>query len=139
MKNRKDLAIFDYEDRITKIPKELYLTLKRLINSKAPIIVEGKRDKEAFLKIGVEEDRIFLVSHKTIFEILEILKTAESNEIINLLDGDFNGRKKSSEIYQNSKGIKINRGFKRIIFKHIKSKRMEDLLNYLNKNEIINS
>lgn len=137
MKNRKkDLVVFEYEDKRAKIQSELQTTLKDLIKSDLPVIVEGKRDKEALLEIGVKENRILLVSHKTIFEIVDLLITNKAKEIINLLDGDINGKKKSSELYQNSKGIKINREIRRIIFKHVKSKRIEDLLNYLERNLI---
>lgn len=138
MKNRKkDLVVFEYENKRAKIQLELQTTLKDLIKSDIPIIVEGKRDKEALVEIGVKENRILLVSHKTVFEIVDLLTTNKAKEVINLLDGDLNGKKKSSELYQNSKGIKINREIRRIIFKHVKSKRIEDLLNYLERNEIV--
>lgn len=127
-------VIFRYGNEYAKIDSRLADVLEKLICSDALIIVEGKRDKEALLEIGIDKDRIILIAQKTILEILDKLRKKRVREIIDMIDTDYAGRKMSADLYKNAGNIKINQKLKRIILTKIRSKRVEDLLNFLERN-----
>jgi len=117
-----------------KIPAELAAALEKLISLELPVVVEGKRDAEALIAIGVPRHRIFLAAQKPLAALLERLRKNGISEIIDMFDADAAGRKKSSALYAAAGKIKINRSLKKIILTQINSKKVEDLLNFLEKN-----
>lgn len=121
-------VLFGFDGKNAKIQEELSDALRKLISSDSKIVVEGKRDAAALRAIGVEKERIILTAQKPISDVLPKLR---GKEIIDMLDNDEKGRKKSAELYKS--GLKINAKLKKIILSEIKSKHVEDLLNFLEK------
>lgn len=135
--DKTNTAAFHFRDRVARIPEELADALTKLVQAEAQIIVEGKRDAEALLAIGVSKERITASAYKSIPQLIaeleKKLKEHHTIEVIDLMDYDMTGRLKSRELYQHARGIKVDRELKKTILTKIKSRCIEDLLNFLEK------
>ncbi|MBI2651256.1 toprim domain-containing protein [Candidatus Woesearchaeota archaeon] len=108
------------------LEKEFLDIIEKIKQSKAVVIVEGKKDKKALNNLGISN--IIELSKKPLFQIVE--EIAKSNkECIILTDSD----KKGKEIYgklnsslQNL-GVKINNNLREFLFKNTKLRQVEAL------------
>jgi 5S rRNA maturation endonuclease (ribonuclease M5) len=66
---------------------ELFIELG---NETSPVVVEGKRDREALLRAGIASDRIVMLHGKPRLDVVDHLETFE--EVIFLLDFDTEGQ-----------------------------------------------
>ncbi|HME50756.1 MAG TPA: toprim domain-containing protein [Candidatus Lokiarchaeia archaeon] len=73
-----------------------------------PVIVEGKRDREAILRAGITDDRIVMLHGKKRLDVEESLETFE--EVIFLLDFDTAGLEMLDEFKKTleSHGVRVN-------------------------------
>ncbi len=100
-KNRKEFVPLDW-DRAEKIRETLHYLYE--INKLVPIIVEGKRDKKALLKMGFVGEIITLHSGKTIYEFTEnIAKRFE--KVILLFDWDLKGEELFAKVGESLQGM----------------------------------
>mgnify|MGYP001559487244 CR=1 FL=1 len=103
-----------------------------LSNEDSLIIVEGKKDKLALNKLGIEnvnsiKEPIYLVIEKII---------DHNKEIIILTDLDKEGKKIYSKLRHEFQryGIEINNKYRRFLIKHTKITHIEGLPTYINNN-----
>ena len=94
------------------------------------VIVEGKKDKIALEKLGI--NNIVELSKKPIFQIVE--EIADSNdECIILTDLDKEGKQLYSKLNANLQkhGVKVNNRFREFLFKNTKLRQIEGIVSYL--------
>ncbi|MBS3101449.1 toprim domain-containing protein [Candidatus Woesearchaeota archaeon] len=94
------------------------------------VIVEGKKDKIALEKLGI--NNIVELSKKPIFQIVE--EIADSNdECIILTDLDKEGKQLYSKLNSNLQkhGVKVNNRFREFLFKNTKLRQIEGIVSYL--------
>nr|MDO8114384.1 toprim domain-containing protein [Candidatus Sigynarchaeota archaeon] len=97
------------KDEVKRKRKEDLTDLfKNLALEASPILVEGKRDKEALVRAGIDGSRIFMHHGKSRIEVEESIGNA--SEVIMMLDYDAEGLKMLDElkaIFESSK-IRVN-------------------------------
>ncbi|MEK6984671.1 MAG: toprim domain-containing protein [Nanoarchaeota archaeon] len=104
--------------------------IEKIKNSKTLVIVEGKNDKAALQKLGIEN--VMELSKKPIFQIVE--EISDSNEeCIILTDLDKKGKEIYGKLNSNlqNNGIKINNQFRKFLFRHTKLRQIEGINTYL--------
>ncbi|MEX2681677.1 MAG: hypothetical protein Q6373_008755 [Candidatus Sigynarchaeota archaeon] len=74
-----------------KRKEDLIQLFAELARDRAPILVEGKRDREALVRGGIEADRITMLHGKSRLDIEEAF--AECKDIIMMFDYDDEGLK----------------------------------------------
>nr|MDO8085607.1 hypothetical protein [Candidatus Sigynarchaeum springense] len=85
----------DKDDLKRKRREDLAELFAALAKDQAPIIVEGKRDREALVRGGIKGDRITMLHGKSRLDIEDTL--AECKDIILMLDYDAEGLKLQDE------------------------------------------
>lgn len=110
--------------------EELNNFIGKIKYSNILVIVEGKKDKAALQKLGIEN--VIELSKKPIFQIVE--EISDSNEeCIILTDLDKKGReiygKLNSNLQRN--GVKVNNKFREFLFKYTKLRQIEGIDSYL--------
>lgn len=103
--------------------------INEISEDKSLIIVEGKRDKIALNKLGIEN--IYLIN-KPIYSLIDTL-TEKNKEVIILTDLDKEGRKlyhKLKKGFQRN-GVKINDKYRKYLFK-CKISHIQGLFTYYN-------
>ncbi len=102
----------------------------KIIDSNILVIVEGKKDRIALQKLGI--NNIIELSKKPLFQIVEEVSN-NNDECIILTDLD----KKGKEIYGKlnsdlqKHGVKIDNKFREFLFKHTKIRQIEGIGSYL--------
>ena len=89
--------------------------INKLSNEDSLIVVEGKKDKIALNRLGIEN--IYLIN-KPIYSLIDML-TEKNKEIVILTDLDKEGRKlyhKLKKGFQRN-GIKVNDRYRKYLFK----------------------
>ncbi len=110
--------------------EELNYFIERIKNSNTLVIVEGKKDKAALQKLGI--NNIMELNKKPLFAIVE--EIADSNEeCIILTDLDKEGKQIYAKLNSNlqKNGVKINNKFREFLFKHTKLRQIEGIKTYL--------
>jgi 5S rRNA maturation endonuclease (ribonuclease M5) len=99
----------------------------RLKNLEIPVLVEGKRDREALKNLGLEGEILIVNTGHTLMEMCEDLGHRYT-EIILMLDWDKKGKELSKNIEHNlvQLGIKTDRAFMVRIF-HLVSKETKEV------------
>lgn len=93
-RNKKEFVPIDWE-RAEKIKEILHYLYE--INKLIPIIVEGKRDKEALREIGFDGQIITIHSGKSLYEFSENI-ASRYEKVILLIDWDEKGEELYSKI-----------------------------------------
>lgn len=108
--------------------------LEKLRNSKKLIIVEGKKDKIALEKLGVQN--VVTISRKPLYLFIESINV---KEVIILTDLDRTGKKLYGLLNHNlqAKGVKIDRYFREYLFRNAKITQIEGLYHYLKKEKVV--
>jgi len=108
--------------------------LDRLRNSKKLIIVEGKKDKAALSKLGV--NNVISICRKPLYSFIEQIK---AKEVIILTDLDPTGKQLYSILKHNllARGVKVDNYFREYLFKNAKITQIEGLFTYLKKEKIL--
>ena len=100
------------------------------ITSNILVIVEGKKDRIALQKLGI--NNIVELSKKPIFQIVEEISNS-NDECIILTDLDKEGKQLYSKLNSNLQkhGVKINNKFREFLFKHTKLRQIEGIDSYM--------
>ena len=104
--------------------------IENIKNSNILIIVEGKKDRIALEKFGI--NNIVELSKKPLFQIVE--EIADSNdECIILTDLDKEGKQLYSKLNSNLQkhGVKVNNRFREFLFKNTKLRQIEGINSYI--------
>ncbi len=112
---------------------KLIAHLEKLKESNYLIIVEGKKDKSALEKFGI--NNVITLSRKPLFSIIEeIVKLGK--EVIILTDLDMEGKELYGKLNSGLQkfGVKVNNKFREFLFKETKLRQIEGLVNYINHN-----
>ena len=113
--------------------EELLLELEKLKLSGKPIIVEGKKDKEALKKLGIT--KTFTIK-EPLFKLCETI-SKKYNEVIILTDLDKEGKRLYSKLKENLErnGVKIDNSFRHFLFKETKLTQIEGLVTYIENSQ----
>ena len=113
-----------------EVIEEFYNIIEKIKNSNTLIIVEGKKDKIALQKLGI--NNVMELSKKPLYQIAEEISNS-NDECVILTDLDKKGKeiygKLNSNLQRN--GVKINNKFREFLFKHTKLRQIEGLHSYL--------
>ena len=104
--------------------------IEKIKDSNTLIIVEGKKDRAALQKLGL--NNIIELSKKPLFQVVE--DVANSNdECIILTDLDKEGRQLYSKLNSNlqKNGVKVDNKFRKFLFRHTKLRQVEGICSYL--------
>ena len=110
--------------------EEIQNFIDKIKNSDILIIVEGKKDKAALQKLGI--NNLIELNKKPLFQIVE--EIADSNEeCIILTDLDREGKQLYSKLNSDLQkhGVKVNNKFREFLFKHTKLRQIEGIATYL--------
>lgn len=132
----KDQERLEFDHRAAKVSRKLFGAIEELQTSDIPILVEGHRDARALLAIKIPRERIIVTAQKTLQSVLAKLRAENVPAVIDMFDADKEGAGKSRELYKNAGRIKVDHKLKERILTQIKSKKVEDLLSFLDKNAI---
>lgn len=110
--------------------EELQYFIGEVKNSNALVVVEGKKDKSALQKLGI--NNVVTLSKKPLFQIVEDISSS-NNECIILTDLDKKGKelfgKLNSDLQKN--GVKVDNKFRNFLFKKTKLRQIEGIYCYL--------
>ena len=109
---------------------ELNNLIEKIQNSSTLIIVEGRKDKAALQKLGL--NNIIELNKKPLFQIVE--EVANSNdECIILTDLDKKGKEIYGKLNSNLQkhGVRINNKFREFLFRHTTLRQIEGIDSYL--------
>jgi len=111
--------------------EELLLEIENLKSSLKPIIVEGKKDKIALEKLGI--NNIYTIK-EPLYKLCEDL-SKKYNSVIILTDLDKEGKKLYSKLKGNLErnGVKVDDKFRKYLFKETQLTQIEGLTKYLEK------
>ncbi len=101
----------DKDELKRKRKEDLAELFAELAKDRAPILVEGKRDREALVRGGIDADRITMLHGKSRLDVEEDL--GECKDIILMLDYDAEGLKLLDDfkaIFSRA-GIRVNTWF----------------------------
>ncbi len=110
--------------------EELQYFIGEVKNSNALVVVEGKKDKTALQKLGI--NNVITLSKKPLFQIVEDISSS-NNECIILTDLDKKGKelfgKLNSDLQKN--GVRVDNKFRNFLFKKTKLRQIEGIHTYL--------
>ena len=92
---------------------EITEEILRISESETQIIVEGKKDKESLMKLGLSN---IIVLNKPLYAVAESI---EAKEVLILTDLDAEGRKMYYKLksWLSSRGVKVDDTLRRLLFK----------------------
>lgn len=115
---------------MNKRREEFNNLIDKIKNSNILVIVEGKKDRAALQKLGI--NNIIELNKKSLFQIVEDI-TNSNDECIILTDLDKKGKelygKLNSDLQR--RGLKVNNKFREFLFKHTKLRQIEGINTYL--------
>ncbi len=104
----------DSKERFEKI-NELFKELMEYVNrGDSIIIVEGKRDLNALVSLGIEKSKILQFSQMPEYILREYLLESNFSIIIDMLDCDETGKKMSEKLEFILGFVKIEKKFKKL-------------------------
>ena len=114
------------------VSEELVALLSDLAESKAAVIVEGRKDKAALVKIGIYNNSIFVLNTKPLFSVAEEV-AANFEKAAILTDLDAEGKKlygKLNTLLQRL-GVKVDNSIRNFLFKNTKLRQIEGIANII--------
>ena len=111
----------------------IYDFLRILRESNKAIIVEGKKDKNALNKEGIEN--VVTLSKKPVYDIIESVAKKHKDVII-LTDLDREGKKLFGKLNSGLQrfGVRVDKRPREFLFKNTKLRQIEGITKYLEKN-----
>ena len=110
--------------------EEIYNLVEKIKESNTLVIVEGKKDKAALQKLGI--NNIIELNKKPLFQIVEDIANS-NDECVILTDLDKKGKelfgKLNSDLQR--RGLRVNNKFREFLFKHTKLRQIEGIDTYL--------
>lgn len=115
---------------MNKKTEELNSLIEKIKNSNILVIVEGKKDREALQKFGI--DNIIELSKKPLFKVVEDISNS-NGECVILTDLDKKGKELYGKLNSDlqKRGVKINNKFREFLFKNTKLRQVEGISSYL--------
>lgn len=110
--------------------EEIRNLIEKIKNTDILVIVEGKKDKAALQKLGI--NNIMELNKKPLFQIVE--DVANSNEeCIILTDLDKKGMELFGKLNSDlqKRGLRVNNKFRNFLFKRTKLRQIEGITTYL--------
>ncbi len=109
--------------------EELLVELDNLKTAEKPIIVEGKKDKEALKKLSIY--CVFTIK-EPLFKLCENI-SKKYKDVIILTDLDKEGKRLYSKLKENFErnGVKVNDRFREFLFKETTLRQIEGLNKYI--------
>lgn len=110
------------------LEREFESALSCLSDEKTAVIVEGKKDRAALEKLGIESGKIFVLSKKPLFEVAESVAAVYRAATI-LTDLDSEGKKlygKLNTLLQRL-GVRVDNSFRNFLFRHTKLRQIEGI------------
>lgn len=111
---------------------ELESWLEKLRAEEKAIIVEGIKDKNALISLGITEKLIFTLSKKALFELTEDIADNFKEAII-LTDFDKKGKELYGKLNKDlvTNGVKVDNYFREFLQKKTKLSHIEGIVKYL--------
>ena len=110
--------------------EEIHNLIEKIKESNTLVIVEGKKDKAALQKLGI--NNIIELNKKPLFQIVEDIANS-NDECVILTDMDKKGNelfgKLNSDLQR--RGLRVNNKFREFLFKHTKLRQIEGIDTYL--------
>jgi 5S rRNA maturation endonuclease (ribonuclease M5) len=105
--------------------------IRELIENDITIIVEGRKDRAALKKLGVEN---IIILNKPLYKISEALAQNEKQAII-LTDLDSEGKKLYAKLNHElcQLGIHVDNGFRQFLFRKTKLRQIEGMDSYIQR------
>jgi 5S rRNA maturation endonuclease (ribonuclease M5) len=102
--------------------------INQLNNQDAIIVVEGKKDKIALLRLGIDSKIFLLNNRKSLIETSEIL-AQKQHHVILMLDSDPKGLEltKKMKNHLQSQGVKVNTTIGKMLLRVANSQVVESL------------
>ncbi|HZX44525.1 MAG TPA: toprim domain-containing protein [Candidatus Nanoarchaeia archaeon] len=106
--------------------------IERLREGERIIVVEGKEDKAALHRLGI--DGVIQLNRRPLFKIVEEL-VAKERPVIILTDLDKKGKQLYSKLNHdlNQFGVRIDNRFRHFLFRHTQLRQIEGLDSYLER------
>ena len=106
--------------------------IEKIKNSNILIIVEGKKDRAALQKLGI--NNITELTKKPLFQIVEEVSSS-NKECMILTDLDKKGKEIYGKLNSNLQkhGVKVNNKFREFLFRHTKLRQIEGITAYIEK------
>src|SRR3989338_5346380 len=110
--------------------EEIHNLIEKIISSNTLVIVEGKKDKAALQKLGI--NNIIELNKKPLFQIVEDIANS-NDECVILTDLDKKGKELYGKLNSDlqKRGLKVNNKFREFLFKHTKLRQIEGIDTYL--------
>lgn len=115
---------------MNKTLEEFSSFIDKIKNSNILIIVEGKKDKAALNKLGI--NNVIELDKKPLFQIVEEVSSS-NKECIILTDLDKEGKQLYSKLNSNLQrhSVKVNNKFREFLFRHTKLRQIEGIDTYM--------
>ena len=110
---------------------DLFGLLEKLQQEDIPLLVEGKKDQEAFWKLGF--GNIIVLEKRALYKVIEQLLNDEIKEIALLTDLDTEGRILYQKLNDecSRRGIRVNNKLRHFLLRETPLTTMEGLPRYL--------
>ncbi|MBI3036260.1 toprim domain-containing protein [Candidatus Woesearchaeota archaeon] len=114
------------------IASEFRQLLLKTLESGAALIVEGKKDKAALEKLGVDSGLILVLNKKPLFVVAEAV-AKDYDRVAILTDLDAEGRKLYGRLNTllQQLGVKVDNRFRNFLFKNTKLRQIEGIANII--------
>ncbi|MBI2666105.1 toprim domain-containing protein [Candidatus Woesearchaeota archaeon] len=110
---------------------DIFELLEKLRREDIPLLAEGKKDQEAFWKLGFAN--IIMLEKRALYKVIEQLLNDDIKEIAILTDLDKEGKKLYHKLNDecSRKGIRVNNKLRHFLLKETPLTTMEGLPSYL--------
>jgi 5S rRNA maturation endonuclease (ribonuclease M5) len=126
-KHPKELSQLELNGKLFIVEASISETIEELKNDERIILVEGKHDEKVLETLGIDKERIIKVSSMPLHKLIEIIDNINCKSVINLLDYDKEGRKKTLSIKKNLKNVKLDERFRKTLFLKTRTSCVEGL------------
>lgn len=113
---------------------ELDQWIARLVEEQPVVLVEGPKDRESLVKLGLEN--VITLKGKPLFKVVERV-AAETDECLILTDLDEEGKKLYGVLRAGLQqhGVKVDDRFRHFLFKETELRQLEGLFRYARRLE----
>ena len=108
------LKLMDPKRRFEKTNQIIEELIECVEKENSLIVVEGKRDLESLISLGIEKNKILMISQTPDYFLREYLLENNFTTIIDMLDSDKEGRKMSERLESTLSFVKIEKRFKKL-------------------------
>ncbi len=124
---RNELMQLKVNGKLVLIDESVYRMLEELKEDERLILVEGKEDEKALEILGIDRERIIKISSMPAHKLLETICKKNCRSVINMLDCDREGRKKTAYLRKVLKNVEIDEKFRKNLLLRVKTSFVEGL------------